>query len=45
MSYVIAFYWPYIAVALGLGVLVGWWAECRRVLDEASPPKAGEGGS
>ncbi|MBB5751186.1 hypothetical protein [Prosthecomicrobium pneumaticum] len=43
MTYVLAFYWPYMAVALGLGVVIGWWTEGRREIGE--PPKSGEGGS
>lgn len=33
MSYVIAFYWPYLIAALVLGTLAGWWAESRWALD------------
>ncbi|WP_156911771.1 hypothetical protein [Kaistia adipata] len=30
MAYVIVNYWPFLAVAAGLGVLVGWWATGSR---------------
>jgi hypothetical protein len=30
MAYVIVYYWPFLAIAAGLGVLVGWWATGSR---------------
>jgi hypothetical protein len=26
MAYVIVNYWPFLAIAAGLGFIVGWWA-------------------
>lgn len=30
MAFVIVNYWPFLAVAAGLGLLVGWWATGSR---------------
>ncbi len=34
MLYVIANYWPFLAVALAVGVVVGWWYQNPRSADE-----------
>jgi hypothetical protein len=30
VAYLIVQYWEYLAIATGLGVLVGWWAQGSR---------------
>ena len=34
MLYLIAIYWPFILVALLLGVVVGWWYQDPRSADD-----------
>ena len=36
MIYLIAEYWPFLIVALGLGVLVGWWNQDPRSADDVT---------
>jgi hypothetical protein len=30
MAYVIVNYWPFLAIAVGFGVIIGWWATGSR---------------
>lgn len=40
MAYVIVNYWPFLAVAAGMGLLVGWWATgSRRGLPPVEPAR------
>jgi len=44
VAYLIVEYWQFLAVAGGLGVLVGWWAQGSRrggAADGDAPPPGG----
>jgi hypothetical protein len=36
MLYVISIYWPFLILALVLGMLVGWWFQDPRGADDAT---------
>jgi hypothetical protein len=36
MLYLISEYWPFLLVALGVGVLVGWWYQDPRSADDVT---------
>lgn len=35
LLYLLVAYWPYVALTLAVGVLVGWWTEATRATGEA----------